>query len=176
MCLLFKCVLMTTSTTAVIAEVLTILTQTGQSVVQQIQANTPKATGKTAASVHYLVGEENNKITFQIKAAPWFKVMETGRGPTRAGAPAGSPTLVEQIKAWLGSSDQGAAYAIAKSIHNKGTKLFQEGGRLDVYSNVIDRPFIDKLSIDLLKAFARDYMDKLIISLDGNGNQEATGA
>lgn len=153
------------------AEVLHILSQTGQGAVTQIQANTPKATGKTARSVRYEVKEEGPKLIFRILARPYFKALETGIKPYPKYTSA-SKSLVDSIKEWLSAkgSDQGAAYTIAVSIHQKGTKLWQAGGNKNVFSNVITESFIDKLSIDLLTQFAREYLDSVIKSYD-NGNQ-----
>lgn len=148
-------------------EVLSILSQTGQTAVSQIQANTPKATGKTARSVRYEVKEENGKLIFRILASKYFKVVETGRKATPQFTKP-SNTFVDSIREWLAAkgSDQGAAYAIAKSIHQKGTKLWQQGGNHNVFSNVITESFIDKLSNDLLTQFAKEYLDNVIKSFD----------
>lgn len=153
------------------SEVLHILSQTGQGAVTQIQANTPKATGKTARSVRYEVKEEGGKLIFRILARPYFKALETGIKPYPKYTSA-SKSFVDSIKEWLSAkgSDQGAAYAIAVSIHQKGTKLWQAGGNKNVFSNVITESFIDKLSIDLLTQFAREYLDGVIKAYD-NGNQ-----
>lgn len=158
------------------AEVLNILSQTGQSAVSQIQANTPKATGKTARSVRFEVKEEGGKIVFQILASKYFKVVETGRRPTPSYKP--SKSFVDSIREWLAAkgSDQGPAYAIAQSIHKKGTALWRAGGRQDIFSNVINESFIDKLSNELLTQFAKEYLDSVIKLFDGNGNQSATRA
>lgn len=153
------------------AEVLNILSQTGESVVSQIQANTPKATGKTARSVSYEVKEANGKIVFSILASKYFKALETGIKPYPQYTKA-SREFVQSIREWLSAkgSDQGPAYAIAMSIHQKGTKLWRAGGRTDVFSNVLNESFIDKLSNELLTQFAKEYLDSVIKSLDGNSN------
>lgn len=158
-------------TTVMTAEVLRILSQQGQTAVSQIQANTPKATGKTARSVRYEVKEENGKIIFRIVASKYFKALETGIKPYPKYTSA-SKSFVDSIKEWLSAkgSDQGAAYAIALSIHQKGTKLWQQGGNHNVFSNVITESFIDILSQDLLTQFAKEYLDSVIKTFDDNGN------
>lgn len=132
-----------------------------------IQENTPKATGKTARSVRFEVKEEGSKLIFNILASKYFKVVETGRRPTPQYTKP-SYEFVGKIRQWLDATgrDTNLAYAIAKSIHQKGTKLFREGGRKDVYSNVLDETFIDSLSNDLLQQFAHETMMQLINSFD----------
>lgn len=150
-----------------IAQVLQILTNHGQSLTQQIKANTPKVTGKTAESVGYEVRATASESTLMITAKPFFRVVETGRGPTRPDYQRGEKTLVEAIKEWLSAKglEQGLAYAIAKSIHKKGTKLYQQGGRKDVFSNVITDKVIANMERQLLDAIAefhlRDFMENL---------------
>lgn len=153
------------------AEVLNILSSYGQSAVAQIQANTPKATGKTARSVRFQVTDEGDKVKFEILASKYFKVVETGRKPTPQYKP--SVSFVSAIRQWLDAKgkDTSLAYVIAKSIHQKGTKLFREGGRKDVFSNVLNESFIDSISNDLLQQFAHETMMQLIKSFDDNSNQ-----
>lgn len=154
------------------AEVLNILSSYGQSAVAQIQANTPKATGKTARSVRFQVTDEGNKIKFEILASKYFKVVETGRKPTPQYTKP-SVSFVSAIRQWLDAKgkDTSLAYVIAKSIHQKGTKLFRDGGRKDVFSNVLNESFIDSISNDLLQQFAHETMMQLIKSFDDNSNQ-----
>lgn len=154
------------------AEVLNILSSYGQSAVVQIQANTPKATGKTARSVRFQITDEGDKVKFEILASKYFKVVETGRKPTPQYTKP-SVQFVAAIRQWLDAigKDTSLAYAIAKSIHQKGTKLFREGGRKDVFSNVLNESFIDAISNDVLQQFAHQTMMQLINSFDDNGNQ-----
>ena len=153
-----------------IAQVIQILTNQGQSFVEQIKANTPKVTGKTAQSVGYEVRATRDEITLTITAKPFFRVVETGRGPTRENYVKGEKSLVEAIKEWLSAlgKEQGMAYAIAKSIHKKGTKLYQQGGRKDVFSNVLTDRAIAKMEKNAFDALADFYLDDVLQNLKKN--------
>jgi hypothetical protein len=137
----------------------------------EIKKNTPKVTGKSAASVDFTVSHTANTAELQITAKKFFRVVETGRGPTKSGASKSTPSLVDAIKEWLkakGESDVGMAYAISKRIHKKGTKLYQQGGRKDVFSNVLNERAIDKLGRNLQDAIAEYYLQDFIKNLEKN--------
>jgi hypothetical protein len=154
-----------------IANVIQILTAAGQNLTQQIKENTPKVTGETARSLGYEVSAENNTVTLTISAKKFFKVVETGRGPTKGGASSEGPSLVENIKKWLrakGESNLGMAYGIAKRIHEKGTLLYQQGGRQDVFSNVLTDRNIQKIEKSVLDAMAEYYLNEFITNLKQN--------
>jgi len=153
-----------------IASVIQILTNAGQSLSNQIKANTPKATGKMANSVGYEVKATNTEVGLKITAAPFFRVVETGRGPTRENYERGETTLLEAIKQWTKAKgiDEGLAYAITKKIHKEGTKLYKAGGRKDVFSNVITDRAIQKLENSVLDALAEHYLQDFIKNLQEN--------
>lgn len=153
-----------------IAQVLQILTNTGQSLTEQIRNNTPKVTGKTAQSLGYEVRATRDEATLTITAKPFFRVVETGRGPTRTNYEKGEKTLVEAIKEWLSAQgkEQGLAYAIAKSIHKKGTKLYQQGGRKDVFSNVLTDRAIANMEKSVFDALADFYLNDFLENLKRN--------
>jgi hypothetical protein len=103
---------------------------------------------------------------------PFFAVVETGRKPTPSYKP--SKAFVASIKEWMDAKGKtGSAYAIAQSIHKKGTKLFREGGRSDIYSNVINQNLTDKISLDLLNKFAQQFMIS-VVKLFSDGNNFRT--
>lgn len=153
-----------------IASIIQALTGYGQSFTEQIKANTPKVTGKTANSVGYEVRALRDEATLTITAKPFFKVVETGRGPTRADYQKGERPLIEAIKEWVKAKgmEEGLAYAITKSIHKKGTKLYQEGGRQDVFSNVLSERAIQKMEKSLYDLLAEHYLDDYITNLKQN--------
>ena len=143
------------------AELIAILNQYGNSTVEQIRANLSSsgtnATGKTSQSLRYEVSQEGTKATLKVIGKPYFAVVETGRKPTPEYKP--SYEFVNNIKEWLrarGKEEKGA-YAIALSINKKGTKLFRDGGRKDIYSNVVNQNLVDKISADLLNTFAGQF-------------------
>lgn len=73
---------------------------------------------------------------FTIYASPYIRVLIDGRKPTRDGASRGNPTLQQVILDWIerhsiqpneiGMTQESLSWAISKSIHKKGTKLYQQ--------------------------------------------------
>jgi hypothetical protein len=157
-----------------VVDVLPILQQYGNSTVEQIRRNLAatgtNATGKTSRSLKYEVRVEANAITLKVIGRPFFNVVETGRKATpQYDKP--SPEFVASIQEWAKAKGvPGAAYAIAKSIHQKGTKLFQSGGRTDVYSSVVNQSLVDKISQDVLDKFAKEYLKNAVNIFTGGNN------
>lgn len=120
-------------------------------IIQHIWANGQNASGKTVKSLRVEVNEEGGTLY----GRNFFGTMETGR---RAGKiPYGFTGIIAQ---WMKDKgihgtpiayktkgahkytpqergDMSMASAIAHTIATKGTKLHRDGGRADVYSNVI---------------------------------------
>lgn len=148
------------------ADIISILNQYGNSTIEQIKQNLAgtgtNASGKTAQSLHYQVTNEGTRATLKILGKPYFMVVETGRKPTPDKKP--SKDFVRNIKDWLQftTGDTRPAYAIAMSINKKGTKLYQDGGRKDIVSNVINQNLTDKISLDLLNKFAEQVMSSVV--------------
>jgi hypothetical protein len=81
-----------------------------------------KATGETINSIH----SEVEPQAARLLGSGHLYYLVHGRGPTGATAAAGEPTLLERIKDWIAA--KGLAlnpYAVANSIHKKGTLLYQ---------------------------------------------------
>lgn len=145
-----------------VVDVLAILSQQGTSIVDQIRQNLSStgtnATGKTSRSLRFEVTQTSEKQTLRVIGKPFFNVVETGRKATPQYTKP-SQEFVNAIKEWAQAKGiPGAAYAIAKSIHAKGTKLFQSGGRTDIVSSVVNQTLIDKISQDVLDKFAAEYL------------------
>lgn len=158
------------------ADLLAILSQTGTTVVDQIKQNLSStgtnATGRTSKSLRFEVINETDKQILRIIGKPYFKVVETGRKDTPQYTNP-SKQFVSDILQWVKARgiEQKAAYGIAKSIHQKGTKLFREGGRKDIYSNVITPTFVENLSKSVLDQFTNEYMRNVVkITSSGNAN------
>lgn len=158
------------------AEIISILSKSGQSTADRIRQVIPKKTGKTARSVRHEVTEEGSIIRLRLLAAPYFMVVQTGRKPTPQYTKP-SKEFVGKIKEWLQASgkDQGPAYAIARSIHQKGTKLWQAGGNT-IISDVVNQSLVEKISQDVLKEFAKYYLVSTVNLFNDNSNQSATRA
>lgn len=158
------------------ADLIAILSKYGQSTVDQIRENLSStgtnATGKTAKSLRYEVKTEGTKTTLKVLGKPYFSVVETGRRPTPEYKP--SKQFVDSIKEWMAAKGkEGSAYAIALSIHKKGSKLFRDGGRKDIISNVVNQNLVDKISAELLDKFA-DQVLRNIVEVYGSNNRTAS--
>lgn len=158
------------------AELIAILNQYGNSTVEKIRQNLAStgtnATGKTSQSLRYEVTNNGPKATLKVLGKPYFAVVETGRKPTPEYTKP-SYEFVNSIKEWLRArgKDEKSAYGIAKSIHKKGTKLFREGGRKDIVSNVVNQDLIDRINLDLLNKFAEQFLASAVkIFRDGSDN------
>lgn len=140
-----------------------ILEQFAKDIVPELQA----VSKGFAPSISYEVGEDFLIIT----ASPYIRVLIDGRRPTRPGAPKGSPTLQQAILAWINrhsivgrANKQGVvptaeqlSWAISKSIHLYGTKLYQQGGGNNIFDTIITTQRIDNL-LNLLS-------DKFLVEL-----------
>lgn len=80
-----------------------------------------------------------------------FKAYETGRGKTVNSA-AGSPTLQERLAKWLQGKGHslkeatGLSWNLSKRIHEKGTKLFQDGGNKGFLTDFFNESKLNSLS------------------------------
>lgn len=111
------------------------------SLMDRIKINIAKsgqsASGRTANSLE--VTDTNTSVSLMGKE--FFSVIETGRKP-------GKRPPARNIMQWIGDRGIGGksiseaidqTFNIAKSIGEKGTILYQIGGRKDIYSNEIDK-------------------------------------
>lgn len=161
-----------------LAETLQILSQYGNSTVAQIQQNLAStgtnATGKTSRSIHFEVKTDGDKQVLRVLGKPFLFVVETGRKAT-PNYTKPSKQFVASIKEWADTKGLGKfAYAIAKSIHQKGTKLHRDGGREDIISNVVNQSLTDQISKDILKQFSDTYLKQIGIVF--NTSQQANRA
>lgn len=156
-------------------DVLSILSQTGTTVVDQIKQNLAStgtnATGRTAASLRFEVVDQTDKQILRVIGKPYFKVVETGRKATPQYTKP-SQQFVDAIAEWLKArgKSEASAYGIAKSIHQKGTKLFRDGGRQDIFSNVVTPTFVDELSKSILTQFTNEYLRNVVKITSGGTN------
>lgn len=110
---------------------------------QNLETTGTNASGKTSRSLDVVV--DNTSGTLFGRQA--FGTVETGR---RAGrVPYGFADIIYQWMQDKGvhaerdgrrsqrSADMSMAYHIAKKIAREGSKLYREGGRVDIYSNVL---------------------------------------
>lgn len=123
-----------------------ILTRRGQEAVKRIQDNIPSASGKTKESVRYEVSEGSGKVTLTIIGGrPFFPALETGSKPSDKNP---HPDMVTSLKEWMEIRGiQGSAYGMARGILKRGSRLWRDGGRRDIYTNVKN---------DILELIAQD--------------------
>lgn len=150
-----------------------ILQKYGDRIAEQFRQSVPKVTGKTAASIHAVTGED----FIEIWGAKYIFALEYGRGPTTTET-ASTPTLFDAIKEWAmakgiinddSKKSMGIVGAITRSIHKRGTLLFLSGTPSGVLSRVVDdlnmNSMLNELSLfrlgeiedDIEKEFQRLY-------------------
>lgn len=160
-----------------VVDLLKILSEHGNTTVAQIRSNLSatgsNATGKTSQSIRFEVKDEGLKQTLTIFGRPYIFSVETGRKPTPQYTKP-SKQFVAAIKEWADTKGLGKfAYGIALSIHKKGTKLFQSGGREDVISNVVNDQLTDQITKDILAQFADHYLKNAVNIVSNTRNQAA---
>lgn len=90
-----------------------------ENIYKSLKAKGRYATGKTQKAIHEAIDGLNAKIL----GPAYIEALEIGRGPTKPGAAAGNPPLVESIKEWMAAKNiKGSAWAIANKIHKEGYK------------------------------------------------------
>lgn len=149
-----------------VVDLISILTQTGQATVQRIRQNlastSTNASGRTSQSVRFEVSTDGSIARLKVLGRPYFMAVETGIKPYPQYTKP-SRDFVSEIRDWLRSKggNQGAAYAIARSIHQKGTKLWKSGGRKDIVSNVVNSDLFIQIQQATLNAFVKAYVDTI---------------
>src|SRR5688572_19159653 len=149
-----------------IVDTLIILAKYGQGLTDKIQQSLSghSATGATARSLRFEVRREGTKDILKVFGRPFIMALETGRKPTPQYTKP-SRDFVANIREWLKAKggDQDLAYAIAKSIHKKGTK-----GTPGIISNDVNST-VDLIQQDILKQFAAQWMFNVVeFARDGN--------
>lgn len=152
-----------------------ILDQFGRAVVPELQ----KVSGSFGPSIGYHIGQS----ALVIDGHPHIGVLIYGRGPTRSGVTKSDPTLKQQITAWIKRhniqpqerngvtiTQDTLAFLITRSIHENGTRLYQEikrGGkprdpfgaiiteqRIDNLINLLSDSYEQRLSSDVIRGFS----------------------
>ena len=151
-------------------ETIEILKQYSNALVVDIKEAIPKVTGKTAESVSNRVYDTG----FEITANASLVTLIDGRRPTSASATKGDPDLNEIILEWIqnkgiqpeeGMTIETLAFLISRSIHRKGTRLYQMGGGNDLFKTVITDARIDLLVAMLVKNKAIEVESDIIKGL-----------
>jgi len=153
-----------------------LLQKLGDSLVLKFQQSIEqtKATGRTAASIHAVSGDN----FVEVWGARSLGALEYGRKPTST-TTKGNPTLFEAIKEWamakgIVSGDKksmGIVYAITQKIHREGTLLYHG---TDFYGNtkpskrisgVIEQLNLDTLLREVTALKVNEYSSDVIREL-----------
>ena len=130
------------------------LVEVGANTVKKFRKMTPKVTGKSRKAIKAKVTQTDNGPKLDIDVPGYIL---TGRGP-------GKQPPLENISRWANVVGVQSAFAVAVSIGQKGTRLFQEGGREDEYTKVwmeeVEK-FEEKQRQDLLQT-ARDSFNQAV--------------
>ncbi len=127
-------------------EIEDILKDAGERYVNEIRANLSSsgtdATGETSKSVGFEVYSKGNKMVLEVYGGrPYFPTVETGSKPSKKKP---GRKMIESISRWVGVRGILASpWAIATNILKFGSKLWQKGGRRDIYSNVAEKSFLE---------------------------------
>jgi hypothetical protein len=145
-------------------EITELLNQEGIQLMNDIRANMGAAgmnvTGDTGASLRIEIKQEGTRTRMTLYGRPYFMTVQTGRKPTPGKKP--SREMIDNITTWVEGRgmDPDAVWAIATKIQEKGTKLWQAGGRTDIVDPAVE-DFIDEVGHKLLD----DQADKLIFKI-----------
>jgi len=151
------------------AELMTILSNEANSFLSEVKRNLDDtgttATGKSKESLRYEITEEGNRIVLTVFGKPYFAVVETGRKPTPDKKP--SRAMIENIKEWVAArgKPESMVWAIATKINKEGTKLWQQGGRTDIYTD-LKEGFADKIFTEAVENIASEYFRKATVSFE----------
>lgn len=114
---------------------------------------------KVSGSLGSTMYAENTENSLTIYASPFISVLWNGRKPTSFGAKSGSPTLQKAILSWIKNkgitgkankqgnvpTSEQLSWGISKSIHLNGTKLYQQGGKPNIFEPILTSNRIDNL-------------------------------
>ena len=114
-----------------------------QRFIDEVEPQVKQVVGSFAPTIE----SEVKDYSFTIYASPYIRVLIDGRKPTREGAAKGNPTLQMVILDWIrrksiqpdkpNMTQEGLSWAISKSIHKRGTLLYQRGGGNRIFDNIL---------------------------------------
>ena len=141
-----------------------LLNQEGIQLINDIRANMGAAgqnvTNETSHSLRFEIKQDGTKTKFLLHGRPYFMTVQTGRRPTPGKKP--SREMIDRITAWVEGRgmDLEAVWAIATKIQEKGTKLWQTGGRKDIVDPAVES-FQKSIEEQLLKMGEDDLITKI---------------
>lgn len=143
-----------------VVDLIHILSKYGISTVEELKRSIApySATGETVRSVRFEVTRIGTTDRLRVLGRAFIMALQTGRKATPQYTKP-SFDFVNRIRRWLAAKGEETrpAYAIAKSIHHKGTK-----GHPGVISEVVNDTLINTISKDILQQFAKQYMFNVV--------------
>lgn len=106
------------------------------------------ATGQTSSEIR----SESSEDRVTVSGPSHVFTLETGRGPGKRPPIGVIPKWIVAKTVSITGTIQSASFAISKTIGDKGTRLFQMGGRDDIITPAVSDERIDKLSSDIADA------------------------
>lgn len=114
-----------------------------QRFIDEVEPQIKQVVGSFAPTIE----SEVKDYSFTIYASPYIRVLIDGRKPTSPGAAKGNPTLQMVILDWIrrksiqpdkpNMTQESLSWAISKSIHKRGTLLYQRGGGNRIFDNIL---------------------------------------
>ena len=114
-----------------------------QRFIDEVEPQLKQVVGSFAPTIE----SEVKDYSFTIYASPYIRVLIDGRKPTSQGAAKGNPTLQMVILDWIrrksiqpdkpNMTQEQLSWAISKSIHKRGTLLYQRGGGNRIFDNIL---------------------------------------
>jgi hypothetical protein len=145
-------------------EIEDLLSAHGNALIRDIQTNLQttgtNATQETSNSLQIAITIEGTKHKLTLTGRPFFFTVQTGRRPTPGQKP--SREMINNITRWVNARgiDLSAVWGIATKIQEKGTKLWQSGGRTDIIDPAVDL-FINNASEAILENEAETFKIKI---------------
>ena len=122
-------------------------------IVEQLRATGTTVTGQTADSIEVYIEGNEKEIEAYLLGRPAFSTVEKGR------AAGGVPSnMVDIIRQWI--LEKGISVAISHTIATKGTKLYREGGRADIYTPFIDE-FLRRVEDKIYLEYKLEILERL---------------
>jgi hypothetical protein len=142
---------------------LEILKQFGERIVPEL-----KSVSKGFANS---IEAEYTDTSMTIYASPYIRTLIDGRGPTRSGAKRGSQSLQQILLSWIERhsikakpmpsgkipTPEQLSFMMARSIHRRGTLLYQRGGGNNIFDTIITNDRIE----NLLNLFGQKYLTEI---------------
>lgn len=143
---------------------------------RNMKQNNAVATGKTLRSLEFLSTDSQLQITGgkAFTGTDRLSFIESGRGATqRSEGGVLYPAILEWVIArGIGTpkTRKSIAYAITKSIHEKGTKMWRQNKMRDIVQSAFGEDRIEQLYKDLGNVLFKDLESQIVKTIRQGGN------